>query len=143
MVTVGLVWVNFCPALWVNYTPAVTHGNIILERTHDKCAYQTSEVPDEFELDRFEDVYDAFRNEISFDDSSEKSWYKTGKEDILILWDPNEKSEKLEPLSRKSSIVRAMQPIKQKRLYVRNGTKRTVKEKIAKYLEGKGKNERH
>ncbi|MGI6586859.1 MAG: hypothetical protein ACOX3L_13290 [Lutisporaceae bacterium] len=24
MVTVGLVWVNFCPALWVNYTPAVT-----------------------------------------------------------------------------------------------------------------------
>ncbi len=25
MVTVGLVWVNFCPALWVNYTPAVTN----------------------------------------------------------------------------------------------------------------------
>ena len=29
MVTVGLVWVNFCPALWVNYTPAVTKGIIV------------------------------------------------------------------------------------------------------------------
>jgi HD superfamily phosphohydrolase len=115
------------------------HGKIILERTHDKCVYQTSEVPDEFELDRFKDVCDAFKSEISFDDSSEKSWYKTGKEDILILCDPGENDERLEPLSRKSSIVRTMQPIKQKRLYVKNGAKRIIKGKIIKYLEGKGK----
>jgi HD superfamily phosphohydrolase len=115
------------------------HGEIILERTHDKCVYQTSEVPDESELDKFKDVCDAFKSEISFDDSSEKSWYKTGKEDILILCDPDEKDERLEPLSRKSSIVRTMQPIKQKRLYVKNGAKRIIKGKIIKYLEGKGK----
>lgn len=113
------------------------HGKIILERTHDKCVHETSEVPDEVELDRFEDVFNTFRNEISFDDSSEKSWYKTGKEDIIILCSPGEKNERLEPLSRKSSIVRTMQPIKQKRLYVKNGLRKTVKEKIDKYLEGR------
>jgi hypothetical protein len=33
MVTVGLVWVNFCPALWVNYTPAVTLRNVPIGRS--------------------------------------------------------------------------------------------------------------
>jgi len=113
------------------------HGKIILERSHDKCVYQTSEVPDETELDRFEDLHNTFQNEISFVDSSEKSWYKTGKEDIFILCDSNKKNEKLEPLSKKSSIVRNLQPIKQKRLYVKNESRLTVKEKIRKYLEGK------
>jgi hypothetical protein len=32
-----------------------------------------------------------------------------------------------------------MQPIKQKRLYVKNEAKRDIKEKIAKYLKGEGK----
>jgi predicted amidophosphoribosyltransferase len=32
MVTVGLVWVNFCPALWVNYTPAVTLAKPFLDK---------------------------------------------------------------------------------------------------------------
>jgi len=113
------------------------HGKIILERMHDKCVYQTSEVRDEAELDRFEEVFDVFKSEISFVDSSEKSWYKTGKEDIFILCDSNKKNEKLEPLSKKSSIVRNLQPIKQKRLYVKNESRLTVKEKIRKYLEGK------
>jgi len=113
------------------------HGKAILERTHDKCVYQTKEVPDEIELNRFEEVLDTFKNDLSFADSSEKSWYKTGKEDILILCDPNEKYEKLEPLSLMSSIVRTMKPIKQKRLYVKNGLSKTVREKIINYLFGK------
>lgn len=118
------------------------HGDIILERKHDKCVYQTSEVPDESELEEFEDVFMSFKNDISFSDSSEKSWYKTGKEDILILCNPNEKDEKLVPLSQKSSIVNAMQPIKQKRLYAKCMERDSTKEKIRKYLEGKGKNVR-
>ncbi|UZQ84750.1 HD domain-containing protein [Thermoclostridium stercorarium] len=113
------------------------HGKIILERKQDKCVFQTSEVPDEDELDRFEDIYNTFRNDISFEDSSEKSWYKTGKEDIFILCNPGEKCEKLEPLSLRSSIVRSMQPIKQKRLYVKNGGEKIIREKIEEYLERK------
>lgn len=112
-------------------------GQIILERVHDKCVHETSEVPDESELKRFEEVWNEFKDEISFDDSPEKSWYKTGKEDILILCDPNERDERLEPLSKKSSIVRAMQPIKQRRLYAKNEESVPVRKKIKKYLEGK------
>ncbi|AGI39787.1 hypothetical protein CSTERTH_08705 [Thermoclostridium stercorarium subsp. thermolacticum DSM 2910] len=82
-------------------------------------------------------IYNTFRNDISFEDSSEKSWYKTGKEDIFILCNPGEKCEKLEPLSLRSSIVRSMQPIKQKRLYVKNGGEKIIREKIEEYLERK------
>ncbi len=111
------------------------HGNIILERKHDRCAFQTNEVPDEKELEKFKSVFEAFQSEISFDDSAEKSWYKTGKEDIMILCDPGQKDESLEPLSKKSSIVKTMQPIKQKRIYVKQGMKDSLKEKIQKHLE--------
>ncbi len=113
------------------------NGRIILERNHDRCIYQTTEVPDDKDLEKFRDLYEHFKGDISFDDSPEKSWYKTGKEDIMILCDPNEKSEKLEPLSKKSSIVKTMQPIKQKRIYVKESQKHLTKENILKYLEGK------
>lgn len=112
-------------------------GEVILKRIHDKCVYETGEVPDEDELKRFEDVWNEFRDEISFDDSPDKSWYKTGKEDILILCNPNNEDEQLKPLSSISSIVRAMQPIKQKRLYARNGESGALRKKIRAYLEGK------
>jgi len=83
------------------------------------------------ELDQIKDIFDRFQTEISFDDSAEKSWYKTGKEDILIL----DESERLQPLSAMSSIVKSMQPIKQKRIYVEAEAKIKMKEKIDKFLK--------
>ncbi len=109
--------------------------DIILRRQHDRCIHQTNEVPNDDELDNFEELSKIFASDISFNDSSEKSWYKTGKEDILVL--SNDGKEKLTPLSQRSSIVKAMQPIKQKRLYVRHDMKESINEKIQKYNEGK------
>jgi HD superfamily phosphohydrolase len=111
-------------------------GNIILNRNHDKCVYETGEVPSERELTEIKDVYDKFQTEISFDDSAEKSWYKTGKEDILILYGFGDKEENLRPLSTISSIVKSMQPIKQKRIYVKSESKEHVKAKINEFLRG-------
>lgn len=107
------------------------HGDKILKRNHDKCVFQTSEAPTDRELDQIKDIFDRFQTEISFDDSAEKSWYKTGKEDILIL----DESERLQPLSAMSSIVKSMQPIKQKRIYVEAEAKIKMKEKIDKFLK--------
>ncbi len=96
-------------------------GNKILERKHDKCIYQTNEVPDEKELDKFNSAYEQYKSDVSFYDCAEKSWYKTGKEDVMILCNYGGKDEALIPLSNKSSIIKAMQPIKQKRIYVNKG----------------------
>jgi HD superfamily phosphohydrolase len=111
------------------------HGAKILNRDHDKCVYQTGEVPTEEELLRLKNVLEKFQAEISFDDSAEKSWYKTGKEDILILCDSGAKNERLQQLSTMSSIVKSMQPIKQKRLYVKGESKIMIRDKIDQFLK--------
>jgi hypothetical protein len=53
MVTVGLVWVNFCPALWVNYTPAVTVALAQKDRLNP-YGYQSVELGSQIDILTFQ-----------------------------------------------------------------------------------------
>ena len=91
------------------------HGDIILTRNHFKCIDKTSDYPSEEEVQRIEvkaREYEAKGMEAYLDEAS-TSWYKLDK-DISI-----EENDIAQPLSEKSSIVKAMnEKSRLQRLYV-------------------------
>jgi len=105
---------------------AGNHGEIILNRTHFRRVYETSEVPSIEELDEFESVYSTFRDEIGFTDCAEKSWYKTGDEDIPIV----DENKTVKPLSLYSNLIKNFAPVRQMRIYAPYETKDNIKKEI-------------
>jgi hypothetical protein len=77
----------------------------------------TSETPSADDLERLDKWRDALGGLLAAEMPAEKSWYKAGPADIQILAD-SPKAE-VAPLSKYSSVVRNMEPIRQVRLYSR------------------------
>lgn len=92
------------------------HGEIILNRRHYKCIAKTQLLPTEEELAKMQELRQKCQNEgrnYFLDDNLSTSWYKLDK-DILISGDSG-----IEPLSERSSIVRAMiEKPRQQRFYI-------------------------
>lgn len=66
---------------------------------------------------------------VGFVDEAEKSWYKFGKEDVNILLENNKRnSRKAVLLSSMSSVVRGLNAVRQKRVYVPIERKRDAEE---------------
>lgn len=79
------------------------HGDIILNRNHYKCMYQTQLIPtkaDEKEVEKLKQDYKD--KEFYLDDKISTLWYSLDK-DILIY-----QRSQIQPLSEKSSIVKSM-----------------------------------
>lgn len=93
-------------------------GEIIRERKHHRCIFQTPEIPGKSDLEEAEKVLEKLRDCVSFTDTAESSWYKLGEKDIPILVRPGKNDEKLTPLSSLSSVVNGLKPISQRRIYV-------------------------
>jgi len=105
------------------------HGDIILNRNHFRRVYETCEVPDLEELVEFESICSYFKDEIGFVDRAEKSWYKTGNEDIPIVIGENE-GKIFKPLSQYSQLIKNLAPVKQMRIYVPHEAKNSIKKEI-------------
>jgi hypothetical protein len=96
-------------------------GTIISDRAHDRSVYETREVPTEEDLEEIKKVIEDLGDRVSFIDTPEKSWYKVDRTEISILKEDTSKedtSKDIQPLSEISIIVKALQSIKQKRVYV-------------------------
>lgn len=109
------------------------HGEIILNRGHYRCVFETSEVPDLAELDKLQRIKEKYKDYIVFvDDAGRgKPWYKVDQDDLMILINANKEDEKLVPLSQRSSIIAAIKPNRQFRLYVEKENKK-IKYEISK-----------
>lgn len=95
------------------------HGRILKERKHHRCVYQTNEVPTVNDIIELENVTEKLGDLVCFIDHAENSWYKFGKEDITIFENiTNEKKPDTVLLSNLSSVVRGLNAVKQKRVYV-------------------------
>lgn len=105
------------------------HGNIILERTHFRKVYETKEVPSIKELDEFETICSRFKDKIGFIDCAEKSWYKTGDEDIPIV-KVKDGQRFAKPLSQYSNLIRNLAPVKQMRIYAPYKEKDQIKKEM-------------
>jgi HD superfamily phosphohydrolase len=93
------------------------HGKRLAGRDHFREVIHTSETPTGDDLQRLVKWRSALGSLLAAEMPAEKSWYKAGPADIQILA-LSPKSE-VEPLSKYSSVVRNMEPIRQVRLYVR------------------------
>lgn len=94
------------------------HGEILLNRKHHRCIFQTQEIPTREELEKAEQVFKKLETFKIFKDSAGSSWYKFGEKDIPILINPGRKDEKLKPLSQISPVVKGLQKIERFRYYI-------------------------
>lgn len=80
------------------------HGEVILNRTHYKCIEKTQIIPTEAELLKMKELKQRYNGQNYYlDDKASTSWYKLDK-DIFISINEHQ----IQPLSEKSSIVKAM-----------------------------------
>lgn len=93
------------------------HGDILSNRNHYRCVYETSETSSYEDIARIEEINDKLTQQDAVMISAEKSWYKVS-EDVLVTVLDGRGSAHTELLSNRSPIVKGMQPINQRRLYV-------------------------
>ncbi len=93
------------------------HGGRLAKRDHYREIYHTPESPTADDLDQFEQVKKALGDLVAAEAPAEKSWYKTGKADIPVV--SQTRANQVEPLSKYSSVVASIKPIRQMLLYVR------------------------
>jgi len=94
------------------------NGEIIRNRKHHRCIYQTPESPNASDLEEAEEILKKLGNIVNFIDTAESSWYKPGEKDIPILLRPGKQNEKLIPLSHLSTVVSGLKAISRRRIYV-------------------------
>ena len=92
------------------------HGRRLSERKHFREVYHTLETPTEEDLGMLEKCRMALGDILASEESAEKSWYKVDETDIPIF---DERRKKVLPLSRYSSFVARIQPVRKVLLYVR------------------------
>jgi len=92
------------------------HGERLARRNHYREVYHTPEVPKPRDLRELERVRERLGSLLAAEENAEKSWYKVGPEDILVI---GRGPRKVKTLSKYSSFVAAMEPIGKVMVYVR------------------------
>jgi HD superfamily phosphohydrolase len=93
------------------------HGLIIKNRDHHRMVFETSECPTEEEQNQTKEVLKKLSKFSPKYDNANASWYKFEKLDIpLVIREGTQ--ERVENLSRYSSLVRGLKSVSQMRVYV-------------------------
>jgi hypothetical protein len=93
------------------------HGERLAQRDHYREVYHTPEVPKPRDLKELERVREKLGSLLAAEENAEKSWYKVGQEDIPVRG--QHKRPKIKTLSKYSSFVASMKPIRKVMLFVR------------------------
>ena len=96
-----------------------TDGEIILSRCHDRCVFETPEMPGPVDWKRFEAVRDALEDKVSFIDRATNAWYKFDSNDIPIVQKTKRGGQVVARLSERSTVVSGLKAVNQRRIYVR------------------------
>jgi HD superfamily phosphohydrolase len=94
------------------------HGEILYNRNHHRLVHESPEIPTQDDLELLQE-HEAVLNSLGCVRlSAEKSWYKTGPSEILVI--PEQWSHEREPmpLSQRSAMLAGLKSIAQQRLYV-------------------------
>jgi HD superfamily phosphohydrolase len=93
------------------------HAQRLCQRNHFREVYHTPEVPKRNDLKKLDRVRRQLGPMLMTEEDAEKSWYKIGKEDIPVITRAH--GSRVKSLSKYSSFVAAMKPIRKVMLYVR------------------------
>ena len=91
------------------------HGQRLCQRNHYREVYHTPESPNQSDLNRFERICDELGEKVRVVVPAEKSWYKVDETDILIQSD--NPGRQIVPLSKLSSTIAGMRPIRKRMVY--------------------------
>jgi HD superfamily phosphohydrolase len=104
------------------------HGERLAQRNHYREAHHTPEVPKPRDLKELERVRQKLGNLLAAEENAEKSWYKVGTEDIPVI--SQARRSKVQALSKYSSFVASMEPIRKVMVYVRPEDVEAARQKI-------------
>ena len=115
-----LRWTDTLVSQAIQTDAAGPGGERINERRHDRRIYETSHFPSTRELDYFyEEVVPKLNNLGGYVDKADNSWYKFDKSaDIRVATKDSGIDESPVALSQRSSLVRALEEVTQRRVYV-------------------------
>jgi uncharacterized protein len=105
------------------------HGRRLAERNHYREIYHTPEAPDSKDLERLQEMKATLGELIVAEVSAEKSWYKAGPSDILVVSEAEENRVVL--LSLHSSVIGSLKSNAQVLLYVKPEDAATARKKKA------------
>lgn len=110
------------PRVWqaIENDAAGPDGEKIKKRQHDRRVYETSHFPSTAEWDEFVEKIVPKLGEINgYIDKADNSWYKFDKSaDIRVAASDQGIDSASAPLSARSSLVRALEEVTQRRVYV-------------------------
>lgn len=104
------------------------HGARLASRDHFREIAHTPETPSTGDLERLERWRSALGELLAVEIPAEKSWYKTGPSDVLVLSETNRFQVK--PLSYYSSVARNLASVRGTRLYARPEYRDTAQERL-------------
>lgn len=104
------------------------HGERLARRNHYREVFHTPEVPKARDLKELERVRQKLGSLLSAEESAEKSWYKVGQEDIPVRGQG--RRGRVKTLSKYSSFVAGMKPIRKVMVYVWPEGAETARQKL-------------
>jgi HD superfamily phosphohydrolase len=110
------------------------HGRRLVERDHFREVYHTPETPSPGDLDKLRRVRDELGPLIQAESHADKSMYKVGKPDILVVGENPDRAVLL--LSQHSNIVKRLSPISKVMLYCRKEDVPEARRRTELLLEG-------
>lgn len=115
------------------------HGEILKGRNHYRKLRETSEVPGIDELGWIDELEEKLAPFGAVRKIADKSWYKFQKlnDEILVRRDSSKKGATVVPLSQLSSVVKGLESVKQRRIYVPCENRENA-EAIAREIEQRG-----
>jgi HD superfamily phosphohydrolase len=105
------------------------HGQRLVDRNHFREVTHTSETPSSGDLELLSKWREALGDCLAAEIPAKNSWYKFGLADVQVRGELP-KAE-VQPLSKYSSVVRSMEPIRQVRLYARLEDREEAKNRLA------------
>ncbi|MDE2839804.1 MAG: HD domain-containing protein [Chloroflexota bacterium] len=111
-----------------------THGEIILNRRHDRRVYETPEFPGRDDLQRLEAARKALGERVIFEDRAQNSWYTIDSTDIPIVRKAKLDQEVVARLSERSTVVSGLRAVNRRRIYVPIGQSEECRRIVAQML---------
>lgn len=113
------------------------HGKRLCSRDHYREVFHTPETPNQTDLVSFEKVCQALGNKLKYKAEAGKSWYKVDETDIPIQSD--NPGSRIVPLSKLSSTISGMRPIRKLMIYCTPEDQSDVKQLIEQRMNSKRK----
>lgn len=111
------------------------HGQRLCERNHYREVFHTPEAPKKQDLARFEKICEDLGDKLRVVVPAEKSWYKVDETDIPIQSD--NPGSQIVPLSKLSSVIAGMKPIRKRMAYCSPEDKEHARQIIVKRTANK------